>query len=48
MNFWITFAITEALSVVDAFLQGSTVLTTVQKQAAQNLITAGEAFLATL
>jgi hypothetical protein len=48
MNFWIQFAITEALSVVNAFLQSTSALTPAQKSAAQNLITAGEAFLATL
>lgn len=46
-KFWIQFVIREAISVVEAFVAGSK-LNAAQKTAAENMITATQAFLGTL
>jgi hypothetical protein len=46
-KFWITFIINEALGVVAAYVASSK-LSDAQKAAAENLVAAGQAFLATL
>ena len=47
MSFWLNFVISEALSVLGAYVAGTT-LTPEQKAAAEKLIADGEAFLSTL
>lgn len=46
MGFWVQFAIQEALSVVAAFIQSTPALTPAQKAAGEQLLIAGEQFVA--
>lgn len=47
-NFWLQFAVQEALGVAAAYVASTPSITPAQKAAAEQMIAAGEAFLATL
>ena len=47
-NFWLVFAIQEAVTIATAFIMASNALTPEQKVAAEKLVADGQALLATL
>jgi hypothetical protein len=47
-NFWLQFAIQEAVGLVSAFIASTPTITPAQKAAAEQLLADGAAFLSTL